>query len=260
MQSISLKKNKNGEDSAFGSNVLSTSSTIMRLPSVTLSSNAVAGHYSDNVVDLPPENSPWDSTYKKLEPLMRSGNVSAAKRLYEDTYRCLKYHMLPVIIASETEGFNVPSEASVAATARYASRLEDLEEDANILPAMCGSTDAATLRQALPEILRKAAELGVQGAATCYVSGSLFPYSRSPEGQALASQYRVAAEKMVKSALINGDWRMLHLLTHASDESSGYQSSWVPSPLGNDPRVVYGLNILELIGASGQEAGDIDPG
>ncbi len=208
-------------------------------------------------VPNPPADKPWAATYRLLEPLAKDGSVAAARRLYEDTCRCLKYHALPTIITGETASFQVPGASSSAAAAAYASRLDRLSEDARQLTAMCKSTDSSTLKQALPRVLENAAVLGVPGAGTCYVSGQLFGYSQSPEGQAFKPEYRRVAGQIIRASLARGNWRMLHLLTHAADEKSRFASSWVLPLLGNDPKVLYGLNRLELMGATGDEASEI---
>ena len=164
--------------------------------------------------------------------------------------------MLPAAITGATAGWNQPGISSSEAE-KYISDLDRLEGYAKTLPGVCGATDPARLRRVVPDILQKAALLDVKGAATCYVSGSRFPYRASPDGQSLVPQYNQVATQLVQAALTSGDWSMLHLLTHASDPSSLYQSSWVPSLVGNDPRVVYGLNRLELEGASGNEVKEI---
>ncbi|HET8898286.1 MAG TPA: hypothetical protein VFN09_05900 [Rhodanobacteraceae bacterium] len=230
-----------------------TTSILLRITPESSSSNEVV----KTNVNLPPDENPWALTYKLLDPMAENGNMEASRRLYHDTYQCLRFHALPSIIDAATAEFNSPASSSSTEVSSYASSLDQLNSEIASLTRMCSSTNSAELKAALPSILRTAALLGVRGAAECYVSGQMFGYSQSPAGLAMASEYRDAATQIIQSSLGKGDWRMLHLLTNAFDESSKYASSWIPPLLGNNPSVMYALNRLELIGARGQEANEI---
>ncbi len=194
---------------------------------------------------------PLNSVFDDLKSRADAGDAEAASLLYRNILRCRLATAINRDIGRATK--RALSEGNSALTAQ---QLDDREkslatmqqqlQEANKNSALCQGASPAQLQALVPTMVR-AAQLGDDAAAACYVSGLYLNQDGSADHPEWTADYRRDALAVSDAAIARGDWNMVALV--ASAYAGEYDLDPFPRVTGRSAPLQYRYLKLELLGA-----------
>lgn len=208
-------------------------------------------------VDLPPEGTPWLQVYAKLDDAVKNGDKMAAKRLYTDSYRCLRYRDSSDLIDIKANKYNGLAYTSSSTKKEYERSLTKFGDELEVSSEVCGESGSPEDYREMVNVISEAARLGVPSAQRCYVSGTFAAEAEDKHKSKMELEYSLLAPTYLSDAITRGDWTMISLLVDAARPGGSTAFPLINTVVKPSPEILYGLRRLEYYGSSPHEKIDI---
>lgn len=166
----------------------------------------------DTAAPLPAAKTPLVETIDVLKSRADAGDAQAASRLYNDLLRCRVSAWINVNVAQTAKSALLESSANLTSEQidqkeKHLARMQELLDSARANAALCSGLPSAALEQIVPATLR-AAQLGDDDAASCYVDGYFLTQHGVLDHPEWLAQYKQHALDVADQSLARGNWTM----------------------------------------------------
>ena len=174
--------------------------------------SAPAPRTVDTTPALPAPKTPLVETMRALQARADAGDAQAASRLYNDLLRCRVSAWINVNVAQTAKSAVLESSANLTAQQldqkeKRLAHMQELLNSARANDALCAGVPAAALEQMVPATFR-AAQLGDDNAASCYVDGYFLKQQGVLDHPEWLAQYKLHALDIADQSLERGNWTM----------------------------------------------------
>ncbi len=222
------------------------------------SSHALAR--SDVSVALPPPHASLVETFDALKSRADAGDARAASRLYNDLLRCRVSVSINADVAVATKsalldrsGNLTPQELD--AKEKNLARMQQLADSARANQSLCLGVSDAYLAELVPATLR-AAELGDDDAASCYVDATALVGKEKADHPEWLAQYKLHALELADQSVSRGNWTMVRQFYDALGDAHG--TTPFGRLTGRDIAQQYRYAKLMLLGADASNSAALD--
>jgi hypothetical protein len=220
-----------------------------------------ASHAAVEIADaLPPPRTALVDTFDVLKSRADQGDAHAASRLYNDLLRCrvsVSINNDVAQLAKSTlldRNINLPPQ-ELDAREKKLAHMQELADAARSNQSLCLGVSAAYLQELEPATLR-AAELGDDDAASCYVNGDFLSMPGAAEHPEWIAQYRQHALDIADQSVGRGNWTMVRQFYDALGDGKG--ATPFGRLTGRDIAQQYRYARLMQFGADGPDNGAIN--
>ena len=204
----------------------------------------------EDVQELPAPDIPLRKLVELLLDKAAAGNKAAAERLHKDFMRCRSYLIRRSITKGQLSATDAVSQVKIADASKADELLGQLGRKLDRDAKLCASIDDNFIERNAYNVLLYSARSGNEDAASCFVSGELFPRYADIGFQErdLQAKYRDPALEFVASGIRDGDWRMVNLMILAY---GGYSDpgSFLSSLVRRDSVALFAWIKLAQLGA-----------
>ena len=174
---------------------------------------ATAPHTIETTTPLPASKTPLVETMGLLQSRADAGDTQAASRLYNDLLRCRVSAWINVNVARTAKAALLESSANLTSQQldqkeKRLAHMQELLNSARANDALCAGLPAAALEQMVPVTFR-AAQLGDDAAASCYVDGYFLTQQSALDHPEWLAQYKAYALDIADQSLGRGNWTMV---------------------------------------------------
>lgn len=204
---------------------------------------------------LPPSGTPLNQIFDDLKSRADAGDVAAASRLFNDLSQCRRAQAMKTTTASLArmsldKDVSKMTAQQIESNEKLLAYLQHQLDDAKDSEALCNGLERAQLQQLMPITLR-AAQLGDDGAANCYVEGVALLRDGVLDHPEWLAEYKRNAWTIADQALQRGDWSMVSVVESSYGNAyTMYNVAPFSQITGYDPVKQYQyLSLLQLGGA-----------
>ncbi len=215
---------------------------------------------ADSNEALPPPRTALVDTFDKLKSRADAGDALAAPRLYNDLLRCRVSASINSDVAQATKSALLDRNINLTpqeldAREKKLAHMQELADSARANESLCVGISAAYLQEFAPATLR-AAELGDDDAASCYVDGEFLSMQGAADHPEWLAQYKRHALDIADQSVGRGDWTMVRQFYDALGDVHG--STAFGRLTGRDVAQQYRYAKLMQLGADAASSGAID--
>jgi hypothetical protein len=168
---------------------------------------------SDNSAALPPPHTSLVETFDTLKSRADGGDAKAASRLYNDLLSCRVSVSINADVAVATKSTLLDRSGSLTpqeldAKEKNLAHMQQLADSARANQALCLGVSDAYLEELVPATLR-AAELGDDDAASCYVDATTLVGNDAADHPDWLAQYKLHALDLADQSVSRGNWTMV---------------------------------------------------
>ena len=205
--------------------------------------------------ELPPEGVPLARTFDTLKSRADAGDADSALRLFRDLQRCRYTAWANQQVASNAKNALTQNVSGLSGTEldnreKQLSEMQTLLDQARKNQLLCDGTNAQQLQQIVP-ITQRAAQLGDDRAAECYVSGRYLMQDGVVDHPEWLTDYKQNAISVSDQAIARGNWMMVAAVADAYGAQTISRS--FSRVTGQSPAMAYRYLKLETLGASPQD-------
>jgi len=209
---------------------------------------------------LPPPRAALIDTFDALKSRADAGDARAASRLYNDLLRCHVSATINNDVAQATKSALMDRNITLTpqeldAREKKLARMQALADAARANESLCLGISAAYLEELEAATLR-AAELGDDDAASCYVNGNFLSMQGVADHPEWMAQYKRHALDIADQSVERGNWTMVRQFYDAlGDEKAATPFGRLT---GRDIAQQYRYARLMQLGADGADNGAIN--
>jgi hypothetical protein len=201
----------------------------LRASSALVEPAQASSHASRAPVDiaeaLPPPHTALIDTFDVLKMRADSGDARAASRLYHDLLRCRVSASINSDVAQATKSALMDRNINLTpqeldAREKKLAHMQEQADSARANESLCLGVSAAYLEELEPAALR-AAELGDDDAASCYVDGGFLSMPGIDEHPEWLAQYKQHALDIADQSIGRGNWTMVRQFYDALGDIKG---------------------------------------
>lgn len=214
----------------------------------------------DSTEPLPPPHTALVDSFDMLKSRADAGDARAASRLYNDLLRCRVSASINSDVAQATKSALLDHNINLTpqeldAREKKLAHMQELADSARANESLCLGVSAAYLQELEPAAFR-AAELGDDEAASCYVGGDFLSMQGVADHPEWIAQYKQHALDIADQSIGRGNWTMARQFFEALGDVRG--TTPFGRLTGRDVAQQYRYAKLMQLGADPASSGAID--
>jgi hypothetical protein len=205
---------------------------------------------------LPPDGIPLARTFDTLKSHADAGDADSALRLFHELQRCRYTAWANQQVASNAKNALTQNVSGLSGTEldnreKQLGAMQTLLDQARKNQPLCEGTSARQLKQIVP-VTQRAAQLGDDRAAECYVNGLYLMQDGGVEHPDWMTDYKQNAISVSDQAIARGNWTMVAAVADAYGAQTASRA--FSRVTGQSPAMAYRYLKLETLGALPQDA------
>jgi hypothetical protein len=214
----------------------------------------------DSAAAMPAARTALVETFDQLKSRADAGDARAASRLYNDLLRCRVSASINTDVAQATKNALLDHKLNLTpqeldAKEKNLARMQRLADSARANQSLCLGVSNAYLVEFAPAALR-AAELGDDEAASCYVDGDFLGKQGVVDHPEWHTQYKQRVLDIADQSVAHGNWTMVRQFYDALGDTRA--TTPFAQITGRDVAQQYRYAKLMQLGAEASDSGAID--